>query len=278
VWQIVTETLITHHSSLILITSAFSYLCFMRTRLYLLLLFSIILCGCQSEKDRLSKLWFYTFSDPGSKRDTLLSPASFLLLQQDGAYTRDFGAFEYGSWTIKNNDLLLTSHSGAQSILSFSRTGINSIKLSLKDRQNANFESMPVPAKEDGPNPFSKELNIWRIPPRQKESNQQIRQRLLNHCKFWEAYFSWALVNELATVDVRSTPTNIKIYGNGFALKPLNELPATWKVVFYDEDDCAKANEEVRNIFQNKTIAWAKTDNKYKMFISAFQQLEQYLE
>ena len=250
----------------------------MRTHLSLLLVFSFVILGCQNEKSRLSKLWFYTFSDPGSKRDTLLSPASFLLLQEDGAYTRDFGAFEYGSWKIKDNDILLTSHSGVKRNFSYSRTGINSIKLSLKDGQKANFESMPVPSKEDGPNPFSTDLNLWRIPPLEKESNEQIRKRLLNHCKFWEAYFSWALANELATVDVRSTPTNIKVYGNGFGLKPLNELPSTWKAVFYDEDDCAKANEVVRNIFQNKTIAWAKTDNKYKMFISAFQQMQQYLE
>ena len=32
-------------------------------------------------------------------------------------------------------------------------------------------------------------------------------------------YFNWALDNELTTVDVRSTPTPIKIYGNGFTIK-----------------------------------------------------------
>jgi hypothetical protein len=37
---------------------------------------------------------------------------------------------------------------------------------------------------------------------------------LHNHCQFWETYFTWALKNELATIDVRSTPTAIKIYGN----------------------------------------------------------------
>ena len=30
----------------------------------------------------------------------------------------------------------------------------------------------------------------------------------------------------------------------------------------------------IRDIFQHKTIAWAQTDNKFKMFLSAFQQLQ----
>lgn len=102
----------------------------------------------------------------------------------------------------------------------------------------------------------------------------EIRKRLYNHCQFWEAYFRWALDKGLNTVDVRSTPTPIKIYGNGFALKPTEDLPAEWVNCFYDANDCRKASDMIRDIFQHKTIAWAQTDNKFKMFLSAFQQLQ----
>lgn len=78
-------------------------------------------------------------------------------------------------------------------------------------------------------------------------------------------------------LDVRSTPTAIKIYGNCFGLKPVDELPPRWTSLFYDSADCRKANDIIQDIFRHKTIAWANTDSKYKMFIGAFQQLEQYL-
>jgi hypothetical protein len=141
----------------------------------------------------------------------------------------------------------------------------------------ANFESQPLPS-QSAEDPFSRENNRWRIPALRKETDMEIRDRLRNHCQFWEVYFNWALKYELRTVDVRSTPTLIKIYGNGFTLKPFEALPAQWRSYFFDDEDCKKANQQIKDLFENRTIAWAHTDNKYKMFIGTFQQMEQYLK
>jgi hypothetical protein len=84
--------------------------------------------------------------------------------------------------------------------------------------------------------------------------------------------------NEFSSVDVRSTPSPVKIYGNGFIIKPFGDLSAAWKSYFYDSADCAKANEMLVDIVHKNNIAWAHTDNKYKMFISAFQQMQQILK
>ena len=129
----------------------------------------------------------------------------------------------------------------------------------------------------DSQDPFALGTNRWRLHALHKESDAEIRRRLLNHCQFWEAYFAWALKNNLDNVDVRSTPTPIKIWGNGFTLKPFRELPLQWKLYFYDEDDCRKANEVLKDIFENRTISWAHTDHKFEMFMGAFQQMETYL-
>jgi hypothetical protein len=64
---------------------------------------------------------------------------------------------------------------------------------------------------------------------------------------------------------------------DGFTLKPFNELPLVWKRYFYDDEDCRKANDMLKDIFENRTISWAHTDNKFEMFMGAFQQMEQYL-
>jgi hypothetical protein len=113
------------------------------------------------------------------------------------------------------------------------------------------------------------------VPAAKKETEQELRNRLKNHFRFHEIYFKWALDAKLNSIDVRSTPSPIKIYGNGFALKNFDELPASWHSYFYDDEDCQKANDMIKDIFEKEEIAWAQTENKYKMFISAFQQLEQ---
>ncbi|HYF32964.1 MAG TPA: hypothetical protein VD993_17690 [Chitinophagaceae bacterium] len=240
---------------------------------YALLLFTLLAsCG---GKGTLSRLWLFTYTDgPFTPADSVFSAVSFLQLRNDGTYTRDFGQFEYGTWEMDKEQLFLTNQNGKTNRLGYTIKG-KDMRLTVAGR-TATFESKPLPdAKE---NPFSQENNRWRIPASKKETDDEIRMRLRNHCLFWEMYFRWALSSELTNLDVRMTPTLIKIYGNGFALKHVTELPTEWKSYFYDEEDCRKANEQMAYVFKNKNIAWANSDNRFKMFIGAFQQLGSYFE
>lgn len=54
----------------------------------------------------------------------------------------------------------------------------------------ANFESQPLSSK----NSFSLESNLWQIPAGKKESNVEIKNRLINHLKFWENYLAGPLI------------------------------------------------------------------------------------
>ncbi len=247
----------------------------MKPLLYSLLLLFAAATGCSLLVNPLPKLWFFTFGTgtPNGK-DSLLSPASFLELRPDGSYTRDFGVFEYGTWLKKDHQLILTSQDHQKTSYPLTLPSAGEMQLTLSGDYVASFESQVIPSLRDKQDPFSVYNNHWRIPATHKESDTEIRKRLYNHCQFWEAYFRWALDKGLNTVDVRSTPTPIKIYGNGFALKPTEDLPAEWVNCFYDANDCRKASDMIRDIFQHKTIAWAQTDNKFKMFLSAFQQLQ----
>ncbi|MGB8191874.1 MAG: hypothetical protein WCF67_08150 [Chitinophagaceae bacterium] len=239
---------------------------------------SVLLGACTSKKDRLAKLWFFTYSSGTvAGNDTLLNPVSFLQLRADGTYTRDFGKFEHGTWHKEDQELFLKDHQGKINRFHFTTKG-KEMQLSIANRAIANFESQPLPETDLSENPFAKENNEWRIPAAKKENDNEIKERLYNHCRFWEAYFTWALKKEYKSVDVRSTPTPIKIYGNGFGLKPVEELPARWVSYFYDPEDCFKASDQLKYIFQHNNIAWGQSDNKFKMFISAFQQLQRHLK
>lgn len=250
--------------------------------IYLFCLLSVAvysLSGCRYFGNPVAKLWFYTYSsDSAENRDTSLTAVSFLEIRPDGTYTRDFGKFEYGKWDYTDKVLKLRNQHEKTLTVPVEFPGFGEMRMHMDKGVVADFESQPLPGHRPSQDPFSMENNKWRIPASGKENDVEIRSRLRNHCQFWEAYFTWALKEGLSTVDVRSTPTLIKIYGNGFGLKPYEELPGQWKSYFFDEEDCRKANAQIKDIFDKRTIAWANTESKYKMFIGAFQQIEQYLK
>lgn len=230
-------------------------------------------------KGRLDKLWFYTHTTGDiQNEETAATPASFLYLEANGSYTRNLGSFDYGDWKRKDSLLLLTSERGASIALPIRSFFANELGLVTTKGNVLNFESQPGKFSSVADNPFSINNNQWRLPARKKESDPELKQRLRNHCRFQEVYFKWALDNGLAEVDARSTPSPLKIYGNGFALKEFDQLPSTWRSYFFDEEDCIKANDILKDIFRKGDIGWAHTDNRFKMFISAFQQLQQQLK
>ena len=238
--------------------------------------FSQTSCLFQQNKKRLDGLWFFTHSSGTGQSDSAeITPVSFLNLQPDHTYTRDFKKFEYGQWKRKDSVLLLTNERQITTSFPVKLVSRNELELASSEEDILNFERQPAKFSSPSDDPFSVDNNRWRITATKKETEQELKKRLKNHFKFYEAYFKWALDAKLNSIDVRSTPSPIKIYGNGFALKNFDELPASWRSYFYDQDDCQKANDIIRDIFEKGDIAWAQTDNRYKMFISAFQQLEQ---
>ncbi len=245
----------------------------MRAIFTYLFLFSLItLMSCHLKKEQVDKLWFYTYSSDVLNSDSALSPTTFIDLENDGTYTTNLRAFNYGKWKFEDQWLQLTDHKKKTSLIKVNSLSEKQLQLLFDDKAIGYFESQPLSSAKK--NPFSLENNLWQIPPGKKESSAEIKSRLLNHLQFWEIYFTWALENDIQSIDVRSLPTLIKIYGNGFTLKPYNTLPDKWKSFFFDTVDCRKANDILEFILLKNDIAWPHTENKYAAFISVFQQMQ----
>jgi hypothetical protein len=241
---------------------------------YCLILFTTFISGCET-KPGISQLWFYTYSsDPDPDKNTL-TPANFLELRSDKTFTSDLGKFQSGHWDLKDQQLFLHADNGEINILLVHSLKSKEMQIQTGKTDAANFEGQSLP--ELAKDPFSRSNNVWRKTATAKETNDQLKNRLRNQCTFWVSYFNWGLDNELTTVDVRSTPSPIKIYGNGFTIKSYSDLPELWKGYFYDSTDCAHATTILEDIVRTHTIVWPHTDNKYKMFISAFQQMQHLL-
>jgi hypothetical protein len=237
------------------------------------------LTGCLlSDRSSLPRVWFYTYNTQTNVNDsTALTPVSFLSLYNDGTYTRDFTAFEYGHWNTQNSQLFLISKNQT-TIFNIKYTWPNTLLLSDGKGTIANFEGQPSTFSSADEDPFSLQNNKWRIPATHKETDRELLNRLLNHCRFWEMYFTWGVKNKIDYLDVRSTPTLLRMYGNGLKLKSYQNLPETWHTYFFDEEDCGKANDLMQDILEHNNVAVPHTQDKYKMFVSIFQQLEHLLK
>ncbi|MDE3250595.1 MAG: hypothetical protein KGO82_18180 [Bacteroidota bacterium] len=226
-----------------------------------------------------SGIWFYTYSSGPKDNDGAgLNPANFLVLKEDGQYTMDFGKFSYGKWEYRGDQLLLTDQQNEKRALRVNYLTRKDMQIGPAAGPLDNFERQPASTGDENENPFSLINNRWRIRASAKETDQQLKERLANHFQFWERYFSWAMRHKIDYIDVRSTPTAVKIYGNGFTLKPLKELPNRWINCFFDQDDCIRANEIISKAFTSGQIAWPHSDNRFVMFIGAFQQLEKIIK
>jgi hypothetical protein len=240
---------------------------------YVLLLAAVALLSCESQQEKLARLWFFTHQTTvAGKRNVRFPATSFLLLQKDGRFTRDFGDFQHGTWKFADEKLMLDSDNRLVSEYAAVSDGTN-LRLTAPDGMEGYFEAQPVKAGKEEANPFALSNSKWRIKANQKESDAELIERLKNHLVFWEAYFTWAYENELNSIDVRSLPTPIKMYSNGFKVKPPEDLRKNWIKLFYDSSDCLRASDLLEQHIKRTSITFPRTDHKFKMFVGVFQQL-----
>ena len=252
--------------------------------------FSLFIFSCTQQKDPLLKVWFY--NDHIGKDDQIknyykyhsvmeygFNSASFINLQPDGTFTSYLSGFDYGKWMCGDSTLIMINHDNGKLELGVKRLA-NDKMVCINKRNNKVYEFNGFPNKFDTSinNPFSKENNYWRIKAKHKESDLEIADRLKNHFSFWEKYFAWGLHSEISTLNIGTTPSLLEMYGNGFKLHYYDNEPLDWKNIFYDSADSWKAYEKLYYIMAEKDIKWPDSKNRFVGFVSAFQQLQQWME
>lgn len=251
-------------------------------KIFLAFLSVCVFSSCAPTEKKLSKVWFFISSETATKAEGAkgnlpddLSSLSFIDLQPDGTYTAYLSSFEYGRWLVNRKDQLVLENSRKKElILPIEKINEDELSVTLRDKvyQFGGFPNNFVSADE---NPFSLTNNQWRIKAVHKETEEEIALRLQNHFRFWEQYFAWALKTEKEILNVRSLPSPLKLYSNGFAVIPLEEQSQKWTSNFYDSADSRIAFDKINNLLIKEDIDWPNTKNRFKLFVSAFQQLQQ---
>lgn len=256
-----------------------------------LLLLTVVQISCTYEEKRsFDKAWFY--KDDLSREEQLeniysyggtaeygFTGASFLDLRPDGNFTSYFTAFDYGTWKLSDSTIILTDHNRGRMVLDVKKLEKRQmICLNQSTRKVYRFNGFENATSSPGESPFSIENNRWRVPAAQPETDDALRSRLKNHFRWWESYFTWALHNKLKVLDIRSTPSVLEMYANGFELKYYDYQFPEWKHIFHDTSDCWRAYQMVYYLMYQKNIHWPKTENRFEGFVSAFRQLQEWMD
>lgn len=260
-------------------------------RFYYLLFFSVIFFSCKSnEESSFEKVWFFdddiskekqveNISRYGGSTEYTFSAASFMNLQPDGKFTSYFSAFDYGNWKLQDSSLILTTHSKGKLVLEVKMLDSKQmVCLNKSNRKVYRFNGFKNEFASEAESPFSINNNLWRVKANHKESDAELASRLKNHFRWWEKYFSWGLNNKLKVLDIRSTPSVLDMYANGFELKYYDYQLPEWKTIFYDTANCWRTYEMVYYLMYKKDIDWPKTENRFESFVSAFKQLQQWMD
>lgn len=260
-------------------------------RFYYLLILATVFFSCKSnEKSTLEKAWMY--NDDLSKDQQMedvfkyggtpeygFTGGSFMNLQPDGKFTSNFNVFDYGDWKLQDSNLVLTNHGKGKLVLDVKK--LDSKEMICVNKSNHKvyrFNGFPNSFSSEAESPFSIANNAWRVKANHKETDAEIRSRLKNHFRWWEKYFSWGLNNKMQVMDIRSTASVLDMYGNGFELKYYDQQFPEWKNIFYDTANCWRAYEIVYYLMYKKDVNWPKTENRFESFISAFKQLQQWMD
>lgn len=121
--------------------------------------------------------------------------------------------------------------------------------------------------------PYSIENNRWRVKPFHSETDQQIKDRVLNHLDFWQQLFTDADEMERAYVAYNWFESPLVVAVNGVRLNFYDEHKQEWDQNFYDSTEANKGYQMMRKCFSKK-IKFLQTENKYKRHEDAIKQLK----
>lgn len=253
-----------------------------------ILLMMITLLSCNKQEQPLTGLWEFSAAGyaPGQRHADC-----FLNLQTDGKYTLfipDY--FDYGTYRQDKKDkniLRFTTYRKGHyygDTFSVRITGGNAdeqqVQLSLAahaqlhpgfdtvvydyitDKVKAELTLNRSAVQYPDIDPYSYNLNRWRIRADHKESCQEISYRVINFLKHMHALFDGQRKAESEKVGYQFSPSPLLFGANGIASKHITEVPGYWVHTFYDEGQALQGNNMISAIF-DEPMTFPKGTKRY---------------
>ncbi len=175
-----------------------------------------------------------------------LSKGTIVHFFPDSSYTELKGyKTNYGKWSflkkrrLKYGDMELeiTGYEQDQAVssLTFSIYNDNSTNTELR------FIEEALKVKDYKMDPFYSDNNRWRQKPQKKETNEEIRSRLLNYLLHYAYLLNASLERNETVFSFEHSKGLIKVFQGGIGAIKKNRISKLWINCFYDEADAMKA-------------------------------------
>ncbi len=213
-----------------------------------------VICGYTNEVYLKAKADNPLNVEPDARCDHPLYHRSFLSLQDKDHFVLAIDdILLYGKYAFNRNKLeLIDAAKGKLSLdiiqvkkdfvqLKGDFSPFNSAHLPNTERLYINFELDKTPIREQ-PSKFDSGINLWRNIPTKAENDQEIKARALNFLDYSIAYFqhiSNSGVHDDYKIDGVESP--ITYAQNGIVLKEWEDVPVSWKELFYNEENALVA-------------------------------------
>lgn len=223
-----------------------------------------VICGYTAETYLKTKAQNPQHIESDMHCDHPLYHRSFLFLQDHSQFVMALDdILLYGSYRFDGNKIVLTDDRNGNIELDIIQlkkdyvqlkgdfSPFNSSHVPNTERLYINLELDKTPIR-DKPSKFDRNVNLWRTIPAKSENDREIKARALNFLDYTIAYFqhiSNSGVHYDYKIDGVESPI---IYAeNGIVLKPWEEVPLSWKELFYDDENALIAYDYLLEGFKH---------------------------
>ncbi|GHB80955.1 hypothetical protein [Persicitalea jodogahamensis] len=121
------------------------------------------------------------------------------------------------------------------------------------------------------------EQNEWRIKPKTKQTDHEIRMRAIAHLDYLIHYFKCVVKNKQTYFETGLVNSPFVFYAHGLGLNKNSPSGERWQSYFYDRQDAQKAFEQLKKSV-GKMEKYPKAATFTEEYLLAFQKMRTYFD
>ncbi len=200
---------------------------------------------------------------PNSSEAEGMLPVRSFYLSTDSTYIRNpRNLMEYGRWRFDDATkmIVLQERGGSKTEYKLGALAVKELVVVKKGESNDSklqFVSSGKRYRNVSDDPFHISNNLWRIAPKNAESDAAVKQRLKDFIHFHILFYKDNLAKDEKTISFYGFPTVLKWYAGGIFIIKENDLPNNWIQCFYNKSQALKARAMMEEVV-GKKYKWPK--------------------
>jgi hypothetical protein len=164
------------------------------------------------------------------------------------------GNMKAGKWTLdeKAKMLHLVFDDGLKKDIGLSGIGVNSLLLKSGKDKPVKYVADGMKRKVVSDHPFYPSNNQWRVKPAQKQTDEALKNRVIQCILFYNKFFQDNADRKATVISFYGIPSCFKWYKGGISITNKNKLNQKWVDCFYNKDQAIQGQQMLENIISKK--------------------------